>query len=73
MEEKAELVDVYVGPLVEAERAYSALMGHGIQATLLNQNSAIGYGFFPVSVVVRSPDLESARVVLEESGLRAKS
>ena len=73
MENPAELFTVYLGPLVEAQRAFSMLKGHGIDARLLDQNSAIGYGFFPVSVVVRTADFEAARDVLEEFGLRAET
>jgi hypothetical protein len=72
MTTEPELVVVYSGPLVDAERAYSALEGHGILAQLLDQSSSIG-GVFPVTVVVHPTDVEAARDVLQESGLMPES
>ena len=64
-----ELVLVFDGPLVQAQRVQSMLGGHGILAALLDQYVALGYGMFGVRVAVRARELAAAREVLAASGL----
>jgi hypothetical protein len=53
----------FAGPLVDAQRAWSALRGHGIEAWLLNQQGNL-YQVGSVQVTVRAEDLERAREIL---------
>jgi len=61
----------YAGTLVDAQRAWSALKGHGIEAVLLNQHVQgwYGVGVGAVEVAVPAAELEDARGLLEELGL----
>ena len=57
---------VYLGTLIDAQRAWSALKGHGIEAVLLNQNSEGMNTYGQAEVAVRAGELESARSLPEE-------
>ena len=63
------LVTVYAGPLIEAQRALSALEGHGLRAVLRGEHIGATYGLWGVEVVVRSEEAQAAREILEASGL----
>jgi hypothetical protein len=60
----------FAGPLVDAQRAWSALEGHGIEAWLLDQTQGNLYAVGSVVVSVRATDLARAREVLEAAGLQ---
>ncbi|NOT30042.1 MAG: hypothetical protein HOP15_06290 [Planctomycetes bacterium] len=59
----------YGGALVEAQRAWSALRGHGLEAWLLNENLGNLYGINGVLVTVRAEQLQLARELLSDLGL----
>lgn len=63
---------VFSGTLIDAERANSALNGHGIPAQVLDRQAS-GNVMAPVAVVVRGDQLEAARDVLVASGLLRRS
>jgi len=60
------LAVVYLGVLIDAQRVWSALKGHGIEAVLLNQNAEGMNIYGQAEVAVRAGEQESARILLEE-------
>jgi hypothetical protein len=60
---------VYSGPLVTAQRVWSALRGHGLDARLLDQTVGNLYGTGGVLVTVRQEELGRARELLVALGL----
>jgi len=59
----------FSGPLVDAQRAWSALRGHGLEAWILNQNQGVLVELDSVTVTVRAEELEQATAVLTGLGL----
>ncbi len=62
----------FAGPLVNAQLAWSALRGHGLEAWLLDQTQGNLYAVGNVMVTVRSADLLRAREILEGLGLSSR-
>jgi hypothetical protein len=62
----------FVGPLVAAQVAWSALKGHGLEAWLLDQGQGSLFELGSVSVAVRAEDLERAREILGALDLARK-
>jgi hypothetical protein len=59
----------YSGPSVDAQRAWSALRGQGIEAQLLDQTLGNLYGTGSVLVVVPERQREAAWQLLVELGI----
>jgi hypothetical protein len=59
----------FAGPLVDAQRAWSSLRGHGFDAWLLNENEGTLYELGSVQVAVLAEELAPARDVLRSLGL----
>ena len=64
--ETPALALVYMGTLLHAQRVWSALEGHGLEAVLLNQHSEGMNTYGQAEVAVRAGELASARTLLEE-------
>ncbi len=69
MEKPSDSALAYAGTLVDAQRAWSALRGHGVDAWLLDQNQGNLYQLGSVAVTVRAEDLEKARALLVQLDL----
>lgn len=63
----------FAGPIVNAQMAWSALRGHGIEAVLVNQNAAAVMQPDAVQVLVPKAELPRALEVLVGMGLASAS
>lgn len=63
----------FAGPIVNAQMAWSALRGHGIEAVLVNQNVASAMQPDAVQVLVPKEELTKALEILVGMGLASAS
>lgn len=60
---------VFVGPGIRAREVWAFLKGHGLEALVLDQHTAVSYGLDWVSVIVPQAQIDEALELLRELGL----
>jgi len=60
---------VFSGSLIDAQQAWSILVGHQIPARILDENIGVCYWPTSITVAVRGERAEAARELLETYGM----